>query len=81
MRKVIPVTEGWLFVRGDADPAVMPVKGEQVSLPHSWNAVDGHDGHDIEKPSKDWSQGDLKGAPAEHYSRGGCWYFHLFSRP
>ena len=81
MRKVIPLNENWLFVRESADPSVMPEEGKKVSLPHSWNAVDGHDGHDIEVPAKDWSQGDLQAAPAEHYYRGSCWYFHAFEKP
>ena len=81
MRKIINLNDNWLFVHGDADPAVLPREGEKVSLPHTWNAVDGHDGHDIEVPSLDWSQGDLSGAPAEHYDRGSYWYFRTFDTP
>ena len=81
MRKILSLNDGWRFVMHDADPARMPEDGEAVCLPHSWNAVDGHDGHDIDKPSRDWSQGDLQAAPAEHYNRGGYWYFHSFDTP
>ena len=66
MRKVICLNNDWRFVhRSDCDPAVMPEDGEHVCLPHSWNEVDGHDGHAIHIPVKDWSQGDLSGAPKD----------------
>ena len=47
MRKIIALTEGWRFLK-----AAMPVetamqyasRGEAVTLPHTWNAVDGQDG-------------------------------------
>ena len=81
MRKIIPLNEDWLFVQREAEPGVLPGEGQRVNLPHSWNAVDGHDGHDIEVPAKDWSQGDLQGAPVEHYARGSYWYFHTFEVP
>ena len=81
MRKRIALMNDWLFARYCIDPAIIPDDGKVVQLPHSWNAVDGHDGHDIEKPSKDWSSGDLSGAPDEHYDRGSYWYFHRFEVP
>ena len=47
MRKITPLTTGWRFLKHD-----MPVeialqyaeRGEAVTLPHTWNAVDGQDG-------------------------------------
>ena len=47
MRKITTLSEGWRFLK-----AAMPVetamayadRGEAVSLPHTWNAVDGQDG-------------------------------------
>ncbi len=42
MRKIISLNENWLFTKGTADVSVKT--GETVSLPHSWNAVDGQDG-------------------------------------
>ena len=44
MRKIISLNENWQFLKGVAEvPATMP-SGEQVNLPHSWNATDGQDG-------------------------------------
>ena len=81
MRKTTDLNDNWLFARISADPSRMPEEGERVTLPHSWNAVDGHDGHDIAVPAMDWSRGDLKKAPAEHYDRGSYWYFRTFETP
>lgn len=41
MRKIIPFNEHWNFTK-DTDPGT--AKWEAVSLPHTWNAVDGMDG-------------------------------------
>ncbi len=47
MRKIITLSEGWKFLKADV-PAETAVnwaeRGETVSLPHTWNAVDGQDG-------------------------------------
>jgi beta-galactosidase len=46
MRKIIPINEGWRFIREDAGlPGVLPQGWQRVDLPHTWNAVDGHDGN------------------------------------
>ncbi len=46
MRNVINLNQGWRFVQKDAGlPDVLPQDWETVDLPHSWNAVDGHDGN------------------------------------
>ena len=42
MRNIINLNENWLFVKDTADIAVR--EGEQINLPHSWNAIDGQDG-------------------------------------
>ena len=42
MRNVINLNQNWLFCKNTADITVR--EGEQVNLPHSWNAVDGQDG-------------------------------------
>ena len=83
MRNVISLNDGWRFVhRSDCDPACMPADGTTVALPHTWNAVDGHDGHDILiNKAKDWSEGDLFGGNAEHYDRGAYWYYRQFETP
>lgn len=46
MRKLICLNQDWKFIRKDAGlPGAMPEDWEKVDLPHSWNAVDGHDGN------------------------------------
>ena len=44
MRNVVSFNENWLFYKGVADVAAERGEGEALSLPHSWNAVDGQDG-------------------------------------
>ena len=41
MRTILSLNDGWKFFKA-ADPA--EAKGESVTLPHTWNAVDGQDG-------------------------------------
>ena len=43
MRKIINFNDGWTFYKGTADVNALD-GGELISLPHSWNAVDGQDG-------------------------------------
>lgn len=38
MRKIIPINDHWLFYQKPGE------KGEEVFLPHTWNALDGQDG-------------------------------------
>ena len=46
MRKVISLNENWKFIQQDAGlPASLPADWDTVQLPHTWNAVDGHDGN------------------------------------
>ena len=46
MRKVINLNQGWRFIREDAGlPETLPLQWPVVDLPHTWNAVDGHDGN------------------------------------
>ncbi len=45
MRIIRSINKDWFFVKDCANvPAGMPEHGEKVSLPHTWNAVDGQDG-------------------------------------
>ena len=45
MRKVIPFNENWSFRKEDTGlPLTLPADWETVTLPHTWNAVDGQDG-------------------------------------
>ncbi len=46
MRQVININKGWKFIQKDAGlPASLPSDWQEVDLPHTWNAVDGHDGN------------------------------------
>ena len=78
MRKTMEINENWYFVHGKGLPGQVPKGAERVTLPHSWNAVDGHDGHDIDKPTGDWAAGDLAHSAMEHYDRGSYWYYRKF---
>ncbi len=42
MRQIINLNENWLFVKDTAD--INKKDGEQINLPHTWNASDGYDG-------------------------------------
>ncbi len=45
MKQIIPVNQGWRFLKNCADvPAVIPADAVSVDLPHCWNAQDGQDG-------------------------------------
>lgn len=45
MRNVICFNKDWYFTKENAGvPSVLPTGWERVELPHTWNAVDGHDG-------------------------------------
>lgn len=41
MRTILPLNDNWKFFKA-ADPA--KAQGEPVTLPHTWNAIDGQDG-------------------------------------
>ena len=46
MRNIIDLNKGWKFIREDAGlPGALPADWQDVDLPHTWNAVDGHDGN------------------------------------
>lgn len=44
MRKILNWNADWSFFKGIADPSAATAEGEAISLPHTWNAVDGQDG-------------------------------------
>lgn len=44
MRQILNFNAGWVFSKTAELPAALPADWESVSLPHSWNAVDGQDG-------------------------------------
>ena len=45
MRETIPLQDDWRFTKRDAGlPAALPEDWERVTLPHTWNGVDGQGG-------------------------------------
>ena len=42
MRNIVNLNKDWLFVKDTTDITVRT--GEEISIPHSWNAIDGQDG-------------------------------------
>ena len=45
MRKILNINSNWLFKKDRSEaPAALPQDWEGVSLPHTWNALDGQDG-------------------------------------
>ena len=46
MRDIINLNKDWKFIQKDAGlPNSLPTDWTSVDLPHTWNAVDGHDGN------------------------------------
>lgn len=46
MRNIINLNKDWKFIQKDAGlPNSLPTHWTSVDLPHTWNAVDGHDGN------------------------------------
>ena len=43
MRDILNLNQNWTFYKNTADVTVIE-GGENVDLPHSWNALDGQDG-------------------------------------
>lgn len=44
MRKILNFNDGWRFAKTAEIPEGQPADWEGVSLPHTWNALDGQDG-------------------------------------
>lgn len=46
MRNLVNLNQGWRFIQEDVGmPDVLPDHWQKIQLPHTWNAVDGHDGN------------------------------------
>lgn len=46
MRNIINLNQNWRFIQEDAGlPEKLPSEWSLIDLPHTWNAVDGHDGN------------------------------------
>lgn len=55
MRNVINLNQDWRFVQEDAGlPKELPSGWLRINLPHTWNAVDGHDGNGGYDRGKYW---------------------------
>lgn len=55
MRNIINLNQGWRFIQEDKGlPESLPLDWESVDLPHSWNAIDGHDGNGSYDRGKYW---------------------------
>lgn len=55
MRNLINLNQEWRFIQKDAGlPEVLPEDWQKVDLPHSWNAIDGHDGNGSYDRGKYW---------------------------
>ena len=55
MRNVINLNKDWAFIQQDAGlPEVMPTDWTCVDLPHTWNAIDGHDGNGSYDKGRYW---------------------------
>ncbi len=55
MRYVINLNEDWRFIQEDAGlPAEFPEDWGRVDLPHTWNAIDGHDGNGAYDRGRYW---------------------------
>lgn len=44
IRQIIPFNADWFFSKTGEVPAELPQTWERVTLPHTWNAIDGQDG-------------------------------------
>ena len=45
MRSILNINENWIFLKDTQQiPEVIPESAETISLPHTWNALDGQDG-------------------------------------
>ena len=55
MRNIINLNQSWRFKQEDAGlPQTLPSDWAEVNLPHTWNAVDGHDGNGSYDRGKYW---------------------------
>ena len=74
MRKLTVLKDGWRFLK-----AALPVEtalqyreqGEQISLPHTWNAVDGQDGGNDYHRGLCWYVRELSAEELEKVTGGG----------
>lgn len=75
MRKVMPLGGKWKFIKKNVDcREAVKAEGEEVTLPHTWNNIDGQDG------GNDYFRGTcvyVKEFPAPETVNGGCVYLEF----
>ncbi len=55
MRNIVPLNQDWRFKHEDVGlPQSFPQDWQAIELPHTWNAVDGHDGNGSYDRGKYW---------------------------
>ncbi len=55
MRKIINLNKNWKFIQKDVGlPTTLPTDWQRIDLPHTWNAVDGHDGNGSYDKGRYW---------------------------
>lgn len=71
MRQILDFNENWWFIHADVDVSeARPGDGELVSLPHTWNALDGQKGDGTYDRGSYWYVKTLnKWEPSAKYSR------------
>ena len=71
MRQILDFNENWWFIHADVDVSeARPGEGELVSLPHTWNALDGQKGDGTYDRGSYWYVKMLdKWEPSVKYSR------------
>lgn len=55
MRKIFNMNQNWQFIQKDVGlPSEFPTDWLKIDLPHTWNAVDGHDGNGSYDKGRYW---------------------------
>lgn len=72
MRQIINLNQGWRFVQENVGlPANLPEGWSLIDLPHTWNAVDGHDGNGSYDRGCYWYAKEFK-TPKQPLAGGVC---------
>ncbi|MBQ9923580.1 MAG: glycoside hydrolase family 2 protein, partial [Clostridia bacterium] len=63
MRKITTISDGWRFLKADLpieQAVACAERGEAVTLPHTWNAIDGQDGGNDYHRGRCWYVREVK---------------------
>lgn len=94
-RTIAPLGDGWKFIRQDAGIEANSSSWEKVTVPHTWNVLDGQDGPMAVTDRLETEQEAIASAEARKsltvvtndphlpkgYYRGACWYEHPLGIP